>query len=174
VTFVVCLTLVERCDSGRMPDFGRISWLRSHFPTLVNVTTPVVSPYSGGASQLWSMSVPHVLPPQLWKTSHDRARWLQHLTARTLSQKQIERDASLVRHLKPQHLTALHVQESGHVLCDQQTLSPTWSERNLSIQKDSVPLQLGSINVFECLVRWAKSLYHVAMALRTSHTWKNS
>jgi hypothetical protein len=83
-TSVVCPTLVERRDSGHMPDSGRmpdsswkawlwsyaqlrsedttpvvcptpvgrydsshISWLRSHFSTLVNVTTPIAHHDSG-------------------------------------------------------------------------------------------------------------------------------
>jgi hypothetical protein len=47
-----------------------------------HLVTPVICPTSiiyldfDHASRLWSMSVPHVLPPQLWKTSHDRTRWL--------------------------------------------------------------------------------------------------
>jgi hypothetical protein len=38
--------------------------------TANNVTTLDVSPDSGHASQLWLMSTPHALPPNLWKTSH--------------------------------------------------------------------------------------------------------
>jgi hypothetical protein len=115
----------------------------------------------------------HLLP-RLWKTSHGRARWLQHLTARILSQKQIGRDVWLVHHLKPQHLMDSHAQASSHVPRDQWTLRPAWSERNPSIQKDSVPMQLGRIKVFECLVRRAKALLCVTMALRTDHTWQKS
>jgi hypothetical protein len=88
-------TLVGRYDSGR------ISRLRLHFLTSVNVMTPVVSLDSCHGSWLRSMSMMHVLPPQLWKTSHGWARWLQHLTTRTLSWKQIGRDAWLVQRLKP-------------------------------------------------------------------------
>jgi hypothetical protein len=128
-------------DFGCLPDSGRKIWLWSYILTPIDVMTQVVSPNSGRASRLRSMSVPHVLPPQQWKTLHCRARWLQHLTTHSLSWKQTRRDAWLNQHLKPQHLTASHVQESGHVPCDQWTLSPTWFERNLSIQKDSVPLQ---------------------------------
>jgi hypothetical protein len=40
--------------------------------------------------------------PHLWKTSHGRARWLQHLIARTLSQKYTGRDAWPDQHSKPQ------------------------------------------------------------------------
>jgi hypothetical protein len=120
-------TQVRRYDSGR------ISRLRSHFPTPVNITAPVISPDSDSTSRLWSMSMSHVLPPQLWKTSHVRARWLQHLTAHTLSWKQTGRDAWLVQPSKPHHLMVLHVQESGHVSRDQWTLSPAWYERNPSI-----------------------------------------
>jgi hypothetical protein len=69
---------------------------------------------------------------------------------------------------------ASHVQESGHVSCDQWTLSPALSERNMSIEKDLVPLQLGRIMVFECMVRRAKALCHATMALRTDHTWGKS
>jgi hypothetical protein len=120
------------------------------------------------------MSVPHVLPPKLWKTLHGWARWLQHLTTRTLSQKQAGRDAWLIQHLKHHHLAASQVWVSGHVPRDLRTLSPAWSKRNLSIQKDSVPLQLRRIKVFECLVRRVKTLYRVTMALRADHTWKKS
>jgi hypothetical protein len=160
-TSIVCPTPVGRYD------FGHISRLWSHFPT------PIVSSDSDHASWLWLMSVPHVLPPKLWKTLHGRARWLQHLTTRTLSQKQDGRDAWLIQHLKHQHLAASHVWVSGHVPRDLWTLSPAWSKRNLSIQKDSVPLQLRRIKVFECLVRRAKTLYRATMALRADHTWKN-
>jgi hypothetical protein len=145
MTPVVCPTSVGRRDPGRMPDFGRKIWLRSyillrfHFLTSVDVTTLIVSPNSYGASQLQSMSKPHILPPQLWKTLHGWAKWLQDLTTWTLCWKQIGRDAWLVQHLKPQHLTASHIQELGHVPRDQQTLSPAWSKRNPSIQMDSVP-----------------------------------
>jgi hypothetical protein len=106
-------------DSGRMPDFVRktrlqsYAWLYSHFLTPVDVTTLVVSPDS---------------------------KWLQHLTAQTLSRKQTGRDNWLVPCSKSRHLKASHVQESGQVLRDQRTLTPAWSERNPSIQKDSVPL----------------------------------
>jgi hypothetical protein len=96
MTPVICPTPVERYDSGRMRDSGRmpdfgwkmrlrsedvtpvlcptsvkrydsgcISRLFSHFSTPVDVTTPFVSPDSGRASRLRSMSVLHVLPPQL-------------------------------------------------------------------------------------------------------------
>jgi hypothetical protein len=41
VILVVCLTSVERRDSGRMPNSGRISRLQLHFPTPVDVMTPV-------------------------------------------------------------------------------------------------------------------------------------
>jgi hypothetical protein len=41
MTLVVCLTLIERRDSSHMPDSGRISRLRSHFLTLIDITTPV-------------------------------------------------------------------------------------------------------------------------------------
>jgi hypothetical protein len=54
------------------------------------------------------------------------------------------------------------------------TLSPTWSERNPSIQKNSVPLQLRQIKVFECLVRQTKALWRVTMALKPDHTWEKS
>jgi hypothetical protein len=167
-TSVLCPTPIKRHDSGR------ISRLRSHFLALVDITTPVVSPDSRRASRLWPLSVPHVLPPQLWKTSHGRARWSQHLTARTLSWKQTGRDTWLVQCSKPQHLTYSHVQVSVLVPRNQQTLSPTWSERNLCIQKDSVPLQLKQIKVFECLVRRASALCHTTMALRTNHTLEKS
>jgi hypothetical protein len=168
------LTLVKRNDSVHMPDSGRISQLRSHFLISVDVTTTIVSPDSDRASWLRSMSRPHVLPPQLWKNSHGRARWLQHLTARILSQKLTRRDAWLIQRLKPQHLMASHVQVSGHVLRDRWTLSLAWSERNLSIQKDSVPFQLGRIKVFECLVRRVKALCRATMTLWADHSWEKS
>jgi hypothetical protein len=88
-------------DSGRMRDFDRMPtfswkiWLWSYILTSVDVTTSDVSPDSGHASWLWSMSAPPILSPQRWKTSHCRARWLQHLTARTLSRKQTRRDTWL-------------------------------------------------------------------------------
>jgi hypothetical protein len=69
------------------------TWFRSYVPTLVTFPTPVdlttldVSSDSGHPSRLRSMSSPLALPPQLWKTSHGRARWLQLFTAQTLSQK---------------------------------------------------------------------------------------
>jgi hypothetical protein len=154
-------------------DCDRISRLRSHLLPLVDIRTLVVSPNSGGASRLQSINMPHVLPPQLWRTSHGWALWLQHLTTRTLSRKQTRRDAWLVQRSKPQHLTASHVQVLGHVPCDQWTLSASWSEGNPSVQKDSVPLQLRRIKVFECLVRRAKALCHAVMALRTDHTWES-
>jgi hypothetical protein len=136
--------------------------------------TSIISLDSICASWLRSMSVPHVLPPQLWKTSHDRAWWLHHLTVRTLSQKQTGRDTRLVQRSQPQHLTALHVQVLGHVPRDWRTLNLAKSERNPSIQKDSVPLQLKWIKIFDCLVRRAKALCHAIMVLRTNHTLEKS
>jgi hypothetical protein len=56
------------------------------------------------------MSVPHVLPPHMWKISYGRARWLQHLMARALSQKQTERDAWFDHLSKPPYLTPSHAQ----------------------------------------------------------------
>jgi hypothetical protein len=165
-TLFVCPTPIGRHDSDR------ISWLQSRFPTPIDVMTPVVSLDSGRTSWLWPMSVPHVLSPQLWKTMHGQVRWLQHLTARTLSRKQTGRDAWLIQHSNPQHRMASHVQVLGHVPCDRQTLNPAWSERNPSSQKDSIPLQLGRIKVFECLIRRAKALCRVTMTLITSHTWE--
>jgi hypothetical protein len=84
VTPVVCLTPIERYDSSH------ISQLRSPFPTLVDIMTPVISPDSSRASWLRLKSVPHVLPTHLWKTTHGWVRWLKHHTAQTLSQNQIE------------------------------------------------------------------------------------
>jgi hypothetical protein len=166
-TPVVCPTLIERYDSGC------ISWLQTHFPTPVDVTTPVVSPDSGHASRLRSMSMPHVLPHQLWKTSHGRTRWLQHLTAQTLSRKQTGRDAWLDHRSKPQYLMASHAQVVRPRATRPTTLSLAWSDRNPSIQKDSVSLHLRQIKVFKCLVRRAKALCHATMALRSDHTWEN-
>jgi hypothetical protein len=103
-------------DSGRMHDFGHmpdsdhISRLRSHFLTPIDVTTSDVSPDSSCASRLWSMSALPILPPQLWKTSHGQVRWLQHLTTRTLSQKQTGRDAWLDQCSK-HHIAQFRMQE---------------------------------------------------------------
>jgi hypothetical protein len=151
-TSIVCPTPIGIYDSSR------ISWLQLHFLTPIDVMTPVVSPDSDHASQLWPMSMPHVLPPQLWNTSHSRARWLQHLTTQTLSRKQTRRDAWLNQHSKPQYLTASHAQVVRPCAAWPMTLSLGWSERNSSIQKDSIPLQLRRINVFECLITRAKAL----------------
>jgi hypothetical protein len=80
-TPVLCSIPVGRYDSSC------IFWLQSHF------LTPVTLPDSGRchdsdhASLLRSKSVLHVLPTHLWKTMHDRVRWLQHLTTQTLSRK---------------------------------------------------------------------------------------
>jgi hypothetical protein len=139
MTPVVCSTLVGGRDSGHIIYSGRKIWLRSYImspyalPILVDVTTPFASPDFGRASRLRSMSVTHVLPPQLWKTLHGQARWLQHLIAQTLSQKQTMRDAWLIQCSKPQYLMSSHIQVSGHVPHDRRTLSLAWSERNLSI-----------------------------------------
>jgi hypothetical protein len=157
-----------------MLDSDRKTWLWSHFLTPIDATTLVVSLDSNHASWLWSMSVPHVLPPQLWKTSHGWARWLQRLTARTLSRKQTGRDTWLDQHSKPQYLTASQAQVVRPCATWPTTLSPAWSERNPSIQKDSVPLQLRRIKIFECLVRRAKALCHTTMTLRNDHTWETS
>jgi hypothetical protein len=83
-------------DFGHMFNSGRKIWLRSYILTLVTI------PNFNCASRLWSMSAPSVLPPQLWKTSHGHARWLQHFTAQTLSQKQTGRNTRLDQHSKPQ------------------------------------------------------------------------
>jgi hypothetical protein len=165
------LPIIHAYNAGILQP-GRISRLRSHFSTPVNVTTLVVSSDSGHVSWLRLMSVLHVLPPQLWMTLHGQDRWLQHLIARTLSQKQTRRDAWLDQRSKPQYLTALHAQVVRPCATWWMTLSPAWSERNPSIQKNLVPLQLGWINIFECLVRRAKDLWRVTMALRTDHTGK--
>jgi hypothetical protein len=37
-----------------------------------------------------------------------------------------------------------------------------------------IPLQVGWIKVFKCLVRRGKALCRATMALRTGHNWKNS
>jgi hypothetical protein len=150
-TPVVCQTLVKRRDSGRMPDFGLKTQLLSYARLRLEDVTLVIYLDSTRTSWLlstsWlrscittlSMSMPHILQPHMWKTLHGRARWLQYFIAQTLSRKQTGRDAWLIQCSKPQHLTASYVQESGHVQCDKWTLSPTRSERNSSIQKDSVP-----------------------------------
>jgi hypothetical protein len=113
---VLCPTSVGRRDSGHMPDSGRKTWLWSYARLQSKDMTLVVYPDSGRTSQLWSTSqlrsyIPTsvVLPDSdrrhdsdrisrlqscittpvvdsttclthLWKTSHGRARWLQHLT----------------------------------------------------------------------------------------------
>jgi hypothetical protein len=69
---------------------------------------------------------------------------------------------------------ASHVQVSGHVPRDRRTLSLARSERNLSIQKDSVPLQLEQIMVFKCLVKRAKALCRATMTLRIDCMWEKS
>jgi hypothetical protein len=79
-----------------------------------------------------------IIVTHLWKTLHGRARWLQHLIARTLNQKQTEWNAWLVQLSKPQHLKASHVQVLGHVPHDQWALSLAWFERNPCIQTDLV------------------------------------
>jgi hypothetical protein len=71
VTTVVCPTLVERRDSGRKMWLRSYAWLWSHITALV-IDCIACLTYS------------------LWNTSHGRARWLQHLTAWSLSQKQTE------------------------------------------------------------------------------------
>jgi hypothetical protein len=75
---VICPTTVRRYDSNC------ISQLRLQLPTLIDIMTLVVSSDSDRASWLLSKIVPHDLPTNLWKTTHGRARWLQHLTAQTL------------------------------------------------------------------------------------------
>jgi hypothetical protein len=120
-------------DSSRMPDSGWKIWLRSYILTLVALPNSGWCHDSGRASQFRSMSMPHALPPQLWKTSHDQTRWLQYLTTQTLSRNQTRRDAWVIQCSKQQHLTASHVQVSDHVPRDHRTLSPAWSERNPSI-----------------------------------------
>jgi hypothetical protein len=132
-TPIICSTLVGGRDSGHMPDSSWKIWLRSYILTLDALPDSGRHHNSSHASRLRSMSVPHVLPPQLWKTSHGQARWLHHLIAWTLSRKQTGRDAWLVQRSKPQQLTTSQVQVSDHVLRDQQTLSLAWSKRNPSI-----------------------------------------
>jgi hypothetical protein len=75
-TSVICPTLIGRRDSRRMPDSGWKIWLQSYIPTLVTPPQSGQHHDSGRASQLWSKSVPHVLPTHLGKTTHSRARWL--------------------------------------------------------------------------------------------------
>jgi hypothetical protein len=110
-------------DFGHLPNSGRKTWLRSYIPTLDAHPDFGRHHDSGHASRLRPMSVLHVLPFQLWKTPHGRARWLQHLTGQTLSQKQTGRDASLLQRSKPRHLTTSHVQVSGHVPRNQRHLA---------------------------------------------------
>jgi hypothetical protein len=110
--------------------------------------------------------------PQLWKTSHDRARWLKYLTAWTLSWKQTRRDAWLDSHSKLQFARLCMHEYSGHEPRDQRSLSLAWSEINLSIRGDSIPMQLRQIKVFKCLVRRAQPLCHTATTLRTDHIWE--
>jgi hypothetical protein len=105
---IVCPTPVGGRDFGCMPNSGWKIWLWSYILTLVAFPDSCRCHNSGRASRLRSMSVPHILPPQLWKTSYGRARWMQHLTAWTLSRKQTERDAWLYQRSKPLYLAALH------------------------------------------------------------------
>jgi hypothetical protein len=146
--------------------YARLQW---YIPTLDALLDSGRCHDSG---RLRSMSVPHVIPPQRWKTSHGRARWLHHLTAQTLCQKQTKNDAWLDQHSKPQYLTASDAQVVRPCAAWPVVLRLAWSERYMSIHKNSVPLQLGQIKVFECLVRWANALCHTTMALRTNHTWE--
>jgi hypothetical protein len=67
---------------------------------------------------------------------------------------------------------ALHPQIVTPCVVRPTTLSPSWFKRNLSIQKDSIPMLHRWIKVFECLVRRAKALWRPTMALRTDHTWE--
>jgi hypothetical protein len=156
-------------DSSQKMQLQSYARLRSEDATLVVCPTPVALPDfgqchdSGRISWLWSCIT---TPVDGW------ARWLQHLAARTLSGKQTGRDAWLDQCSKPQYLMASHAQVVSPCATRWTTLSPTWSKRNPNIQKDSVPLQLEWINVFECLVRRAKALCHVTMSLRTDHTWE--
>jgi hypothetical protein len=105
--------------------------------------------------------------PQLWKTSHGRARWIQYLIAWTHSWKQTRRDAWLDQRSKPQFARLRMHELSGHEPHDQRALSLACSETNLTIRKDSVPMQLRQIKVFKCLVRRAQALCHVTTTLGT-------
>jgi hypothetical protein len=187
----VCLTLVGRHNFDHMPDSGWRTWLWSYARLRSEDMTPIVYPDSRctsrfqSTSQLWS----YLLTPV---AHHGSGRWAcgmsYHLSCETLHMTELD-DCSI---LQPRYLvwsrlggthdsfsdwnlsiSWLRVQVSGHVLRDQWTLNPAWSERNLSIQKNSVPLQLGRIKVFECLIRRGNALCRTTMALRIDHTWEN-
>jgi hypothetical protein len=127
ITPVVCPTLVIYPDSACTSRIRSMSWLQSYLLTLI----------MHHGSGRWACRMSYHLSYERLRMA---GRWLQHLIARTLYRKQTRRDAWLIQHSKPRHLMASHVQESGQVSHDQQTLSPAWSERNPTIQKDSVPL----------------------------------
>jgi hypothetical protein len=147
---------------------------------------PIIHAYNIGMSWLWSYLLTSVM-------HHGSGWWAchmsYHLSCERLCMLRLD-DCSI---LQPEHLvrsrlrrthdsfsirnisiSQLHKFKCQAMSCDQWTLSPAWSERNLSIQKDSVPLQLGWIKVFECLVRRAKALCSATMALRTDHTREKS
>jgi hypothetical protein len=140
---VICLTPIICPTSVRRYDSGRISRPRSHFSTLVDVMTLVVSPDSDHTSRLRSMSVPHILPPQLWKTLHGRVRWQHHLANQKFSRKQTGRDAWLDQRSKHQYLTASHAQVVSHEPRDQRALNLGWSERNRVSKRTRYPCNSG-------------------------------
>jgi hypothetical protein len=126
-------------NSGRRPNFGHISRLLS--------TSQLRS-----MSWLWSyLSTPVMHHGSGWRACHmsyllicERLRMVELddyniLQIEHLVGSRSSKSTWPIQRSKPQHLTAWHVQVSGHVLCDQWALSPSWSERNSSIQKDSVP-----------------------------------
>jgi hypothetical protein len=141
-------------DFGRMPDSGKKIWLQSPFLTPIDVITSDVSPDSSRASRLWSISAPPVLPPQLWKTLHDRVRWLYHLIVRTLSWKQTGRDTWLSM-FKTSDCIASHagVVRPWAAWPKSTYLGVIWDKLKYSEGLDTQ--QPCRINVFECLVRRA-------------------
>jgi hypothetical protein len=110
-TPIVCLT------PARWYDSGCISWLRSHLPTPVDVTTSVTHHSSGRCACHMSY---HLSYERLRMARLDDYIILQpgHLVGSRLGG---THDSFSVWNHK--HLTALHVQVSGHVPRDQWTLS---------------------------------------------------
>jgi hypothetical protein len=127
-TPVVCPTLVGRYHSGHILDSGQKIWLRSYILTPVDVTTPVVYPDSGCRSCC--------MTPVIYPNSDHRSCRMSYLLIcerlcmielddynilqlKHLVKSILSKSTWLVHRSKPQHLTASHVQVSGHVPHDQ-------------------------------------------------------
>jgi hypothetical protein len=149
VTLAVCPPPVGRRNSGRMLDsdhmsnFGHKIWLRSYIPTPLALFDSGRCHDSGRISWLRSMSMPHILPPQLWKTLHGRVRWQHHLANQKFSRKQTGRDAWLDQRSKHQYLTASHAQVVSFEPRDQRALNLGWSERNWVSKRTRYPCNSG-------------------------------